>query len=74
MSNEEFNAILSDIIRNIATRYSYGNLLDGGEEPLCSRHLTKKNEVLHSYFLLLCINFVNLVRVTIKVFPFIMEA
>ena len=28
MSNEEIIAILSDIIRNIATRHAYGMLLD----------------------------------------------
>jgi hypothetical protein len=28
MSNEEIIAILSDIIRNIATKHTYGNLLD----------------------------------------------
>ena len=31
MSNEEIIAILSDIIRNIATRHSYGMLLDWGK-------------------------------------------
>jgi hypothetical protein len=31
MSNEEIIAILSDIIRNIATGHSYGNMLDWGK-------------------------------------------
>lgn len=31
MCNEEIIAILSDIIRNIATRHSYGMLLDWGK-------------------------------------------
>ncbi|MGA8483454.1 MAG: hypothetical protein WB706_03570 [Nitrososphaeraceae archaeon] len=31
MSNEEIIAILSDIIRNIATRHAYGMLLDWGK-------------------------------------------
>jgi hypothetical protein len=31
MSNEEIIAILSDIIRNIATRHAYGMLLDLGK-------------------------------------------
>jgi len=31
MPNEEIIAILSDIIRNIATRHSYGMLLDWGK-------------------------------------------
>lgn len=31
MSNDEIIAILSDIIRNIATRHTYGNLLDWGK-------------------------------------------
>ena len=31
MSNEEIIAILSDIIRNIATKHRYGNLLDWGK-------------------------------------------
>lgn len=31
MSNEEIIAILSDIIRNIATRHSYGMFLDRGK-------------------------------------------
>ena len=30
MPNEEIIAVLSDIIRNIATRHSYGKLLDWG--------------------------------------------
>jgi hypothetical protein len=31
MSNEEIIAILSDIIRNIATRHAYGMFLDWGK-------------------------------------------
>ncbi len=31
MPNEEIIAILSDIIRNIATRHAYGNSLDWGK-------------------------------------------
>jgi hypothetical protein len=31
MSNEEIIAILSDIIRNIATRHTYGMFLDWGK-------------------------------------------
>ena len=31
MSNEEIIAILSDIIRNIATKHTYGNMLDWGK-------------------------------------------
>ena len=31
MSNEEIIAILSDIIRNIATHHTYGTLLDWGK-------------------------------------------
>jgi hypothetical protein len=31
MSNEEIMAILSDIIRNIATKHAYGKSLDWGE-------------------------------------------
>jgi hypothetical protein len=31
MSNEEIIAILSDIIRNIATHHTYGMLLDWGK-------------------------------------------
>lgn len=31
MPNEEIIAILSDIIRNIATRHSYGQVLDWGK-------------------------------------------
>jgi hypothetical protein len=31
MSNEEIIAILSDIIRNIATRHAYGMFLDCGK-------------------------------------------
>lgn len=34
MSNEELIAILSDIIRNIATKHSYGNSLDWGKRQL----------------------------------------
>ena len=32
MSNEEIIAILSDIIRNIATHHSYGMMLDWGKK------------------------------------------
>jgi hypothetical protein len=31
MSNEEITAILSDIIRNIATGHTYGGFLDWGK-------------------------------------------
>lgn len=34
MSNEEIIAILSDIIRNIATKHAYGNSLDWGKRQL----------------------------------------
>ncbi len=34
MSNEEIIAILSDIIRNIATRHSYGMMLDWGKRAI----------------------------------------
>ena len=52
MSNEEIIAILSDIIRNIATHHAYGTLLTthmercliGVKELPCSRHLIKKDE------------------------------
>jgi hypothetical protein len=37
MSNEEIIAIISDIIRNIATKHAYGNSLDWGNRHLFLR-------------------------------------
>ena len=37
MSNEEIIAILSDIIRNIATRHAYGLFLDWGKRASLSK-------------------------------------
>lgn len=42
MSNEEIIAILSDIIRNIATHHSYGMFLDWGKRAALFRKSDKE--------------------------------
>jgi hypothetical protein len=42
MSNEEIIAILSDIIRNIATRHAYGMFLDWGKRASLFKEADKE--------------------------------
>ena len=44
MSNEEIIAILSDIIRNIATRHAYGMFLDWGKRASLFKAPDKESE------------------------------
>jgi hypothetical protein len=43
MSNEEIIVILSDIIRNIATRHAYGMFLDWGKRASLFKASDKEN-------------------------------